>query len=412
MRWLTSLTVLVMLASFGRSADWPGWLGPKRDGTSTEKVTAWTGDLPVVWRVPVGPGHSSPVVAGGVVYLHTKAKDREAEEVTAYDAATGKVRWATSYPREKFATLFGTGPQATPVVADGKVYSFGATGILASFDAAGGALRWSVDTKKEFMAPSLTFGAACSPLIDGDHVVVNVGGKGASVVAFDKNSGKVAWKSLDERASYSSGIAAGKGDRRELVFLTQQGLRGLDPVDGAKRWDYPLVDRLNESSTTPVVVGDLILASSITYGMVGLKKAKSADGAVTVRQVWKNPQLTCYFSTPIPVGTAHVYLVTGSLGFFPTSALHCIEAATGKVLWTKPNVGKYHAALLKTGDDRMLMLTDLGDLVLFQPDPAGYKELARSKVVRGEQIWAHPALVDGKVYFRDEKDLLCLQLPK
>lgn len=378
MRWLCSLPLL-LLPAVASPADWPGWLGPKRDGTSTETVKPWRGDLPVLWRCPVGPGHSSPVVVGDTVYLHTKTRDREAEEVTAYDAASGKPRWTTSYPREPFSSLFGTGPQATPAVAAGRVYSFGATGILACFDAAKGTLRWQVDTRKTFAAPPLFFGAACSPLVEGGRVLVNVGGKGASVVAFDADKGDVVWKSLDDRASYSSGIARGKKPDREIIFLTQQGLRGLAADDGRKLWEFPLVDRLNESSTTPVVAGPLLLASSITYGTVGLKVIRSDDGMPRVNQVWKNPQLTCYFSTPIPVGEKHVYLVTGSLGLVPTSSLHCIETATGKILWTRPRIGKYHAALLKTGDGKMLMLTDAGDLVLFQPDPTGYKELARTQ---------------------------------
>jgi outer membrane protein assembly factor BamB len=112
------------------------------------------------------------------------------------------------------------------------------------------------------------------------------------------------------------------------------------------------------------------------------------------------------------VGKKHVYVVTGELSRKPTSALHCVETETGKVLWTVEKVGKYHAAMLRTADDKLLLLSDLGDLVLFDPDPARFKELARSKVAKGEGIWAHPALVDGRVYFRDDKELICLQMPQ
>jgi len=159
-----------------------------------------------------------------------------------------------------------------------------------------------------------------------------------------------------------------------------------------------------------VVVDDVLLASSITFGMVGLKLQKK-EGKVAAKQEWMNKALTCYFSTPIPVGKKHVYVVTGVASLTAaTSSLHCVEVESGKVLWTVPKVGKYHAAMLRTADDKMLLLSDLGDLVLFEPDPAGYKELARSKVVKGEQIWAHSALSDGRVYFRDEKELICLQM--
>src|SRR5262249_6600191 len=124
--------------------------------------------------------------------------------------------------------------------------------------------------------------------------------------------------------------------------------------------------------------------------------------------------LTCYFSTPVSVGKEHLYLVTGKLPnplapkTPPVATLHCVEAKTGKVLWSRPKVGEYHASLLRTGDDRLLMLEEFGDLVLLQPDPKEYKELARTKVC--DKTWAHPALANGLLYLRDEKDVLCVQL--
>src|SRR5262245_33858354 len=178
MTWLRSLPLLLILAATSAGADWPQWLGPKRDGSSTEKVKPWKGDLKVLWRQAVGPGHSSPVVAGGKVYLHTKVKDKEAEEVSAYDAMTGKRLWNTPYDRARFFSPFGTGPQATPAVVDGKVYAFGATGVLSCFDEKG-KIAWQVDTLKTFKAKNLFFGAASSPLVEGDKVIVQVGGKDA-----------------------------------------------------------------------------------------------------------------------------------------------------------------------------------------------------------------------------------------
>ncbi len=411
MRSLRWLPLLLLVAAPALAEDWPGWLGPRRDGTSKEIIKPWKGDLKVLWRAAVGPGHSSPVVANGKVYLHARVKDKQAEELLAFDAKTGDKLWAKSYPRGFFFSPFGTGPQATPTVAGGKAYTYGSTGILTCFDAEKGDQLWQVSTEKEFKPPSLFFGRACSPLVEGDKVLLNVGGKGSSVVAFGKDKGDVVWKSLDDPPSYSSGIAVGEGKDRRAVFLTGLGVRGLRMIDGKKLWEFPLKDKLNESSTTPVVAGGLLLAGSVTFGMVGLKVEPAGDGAFEAKRVWQNPKLTCYFSTPIPVGQKHVYVVTGVATLAAaTSSLHCVEIDTGKAVWTVPKVGKYHAAMLKTADDKMLLLSDLGDLVLFEPDPAGYKELARSKVVKGEQIWAHPAPSDGRVYFRDEKELICLQM--
>jgi outer membrane protein assembly factor BamB len=410
MNWLRSIAVLILFIHPAQAADWPQWLGPHRDGVSSEKIKPWKGELKVLWRKAVGPGHSSPIVANGKVYLHAQVKGEDKEEILSFDAQTGEKTWNTAYPRGPFSSIFGTGPQATPALSTGKVYSFGATGILACFDAKSGSIDWQIDTKKEFKPPSLYFGVACSPLINGKNVIVNVGAKGASIVAFTRDKGEVAWKALDDRASYSSGINLPNDAQRQVVFLTQQGLRGLAADDGKKLWEFPLVDKLNESSTTPVAIGDMLLASSVTYGMVGLKLERKG-GETTPTQVWKNPKLTCYFSTPIPVGKKHVYVVSGVAALFgASSTLHCVEVDTGKIVWSKEKIGTYHAAMLRTADDKMLLLSDLGDLILFDPNPEGYKELARSKVVRGERIWAHPALSNGKVFFRDDKELICLKM--
>src|SRR5262249_2627313 len=171
-------------------------------------------------------------------------------------------------------------------------------------------------------------------------------------------------------------------------------------------------DDLLENSTTPARVGDLLLASSITLGSVGLQLEKEA-GKPAVKEAWKAPRLTCYFSTPVAVGTEQIYLVTGSspIPFSkepPEATLRCVEPATGKVLWSKPKVGEYHGCLLRTGDNKLLMLDDAGNLMLLEPNTKEYRELARSKVCG--KTWAHPALVDGRLHVRDEKELLCLQL--
>jgi outer membrane protein assembly factor BamB len=410
MPWLRSLSLVLFCAPAARAADWPQWLGPTRDGISPEVVRPWKDPPKVVWRQPVGEGHSSPVVAQGQVFLHTKVKEKDEEELTAFDARTGVVQWRVSYPRAAFKSLFGHGPRATPAVQGGRVYTFGITGVLTCFDTATGKQAWQADTLAQFGAKNLFFGVSTSPLVEGHRVLVNVGGKGASVVAFDKDKGHVLWKSLDDPASYSSPIRFEHDQREQVVFLTQRGLVSLNPADGTPYWQFPLVDKLLESSTTPVRAGDLLVGSSITYGSVGLR-LETKEGNPAVREVWKDPSLTCYFSTPVPVGGEHLYMVIGKLplgGGKAEASLRCVEAKTGKELWTRARVGKYHAALIRTGDGKLLLLDDASNLVLLDPDPKEYRELARAAIC-GE-TWAHPALADGRLFVRDEKELLCLQV--
>jgi outer membrane protein assembly factor BamB len=401
-----SLGILLFCAATASADDWPQWLGPTRDGVSTVKVAPWKEPPKVVWQQAVGAGHSSPIVAGGRVFLHVKAKDKDEEEIAAFDAKSGKELWRQAYPRAPFKSPFGVGPRATPIASGGRVYTFGVTGVLACWQADDGKPVWQVDTTQEFKPAALVFGVSCSPIIEEGNLVVNVGGPGASVVAFKKETGLVAWKVLDDKASYSSPIAIGRGKDRQIIVLTHEGLVGLSPAQGKALWRFGLVDKLSESSTTPVLAGDLLLASSVTYGSACLR-LETRDGAPGFAEAWKNPALTCYISTPAVVGD-RAFLVTGTIIPPPSATLRCVELKTGKVLWSRPDTGRYHAALVRTAEDRLLMLDDDGGLALLDPSPAEYKELARSKICG--PTWAHPALVDGRLYVRDNKALLCLQV--
>jgi len=407
---IRSLLILLIAVSFSPAADWPQWLGPTRDSASPEKVAVWKNAPKVLWRHPIGEGNSSPIVVGDRVFLHSKVKDKNEEEVLALDVKDGEEVWRKTYARAAFKSLYGNGPRATPAVVDGKLYTFGITGVLTCWSTSDGKQIWQEDVLKLFGAKNLFFGASSSPLIEGASVVVAAGGKGASVVAFDRDKGAIAWKSQDDKASYSSPITVAKGKERQIVCLTADGVISLNPSNGDLFWRFPLKDKLFESSTTPGRAGDILLASSITFGSAGLR-LETKDGKPTQSEAWKDPKLTSYFSTPVAVGDEHIYLVIGSnpLAGGPAQAdLHCIEAKTGQVLWTRPKVGQYHASLLRTGNDKLLMLEDKGDLVLVDPNAKEYKELARAKVCGA--TWAHPALAGGKLYLRDDKEVICLQL--
>lgn len=402
MRSLT-LLALLFIAPAVNAEDWPGWLGPRRDGSSTDVVPAWKDPLKVAWKKPVAEGHSSPVVSGKTAVLHTRGTMPNTETVTAFNAATGDTIWSKSYGVVPFKSLFGGGPRGTPTIADGKVYTFGITGVLTCFNLDSGEQLWQVDTLKEFGAKNLFFGTSCSPLVAEGKVFVNVGGKGASLVAFDAKDGKVAWKGLDDSASYSSPILLKTGDSKTVVFLTGANLVGVDPADGKVRWTVPFKDKIAESSTTPVVAGDVLFGSSITLGSTGLKlKGDSAE------KLWMEPGLTCYFSTPVAVKD-NLYIVTGGLGPQASATLRCIDPTSGKELWQRGNVGKYHASLIRTGDNKLLMVEEKGDAVLLDPNPKEYRELARSKICGN--TWAHPGIAGGKLYLRDNRELVCVELP-
>jgi outer membrane protein assembly factor BamB len=410
MRWHAVLVVL-MWASVARAGDWPQWLGPNRDGSSPEKVSPWKEAPKEVWRVELDQGFSAPVVADGRVFIHARVKDKEEEEVLALDARTGKQLWRASYARARFTSMLGNGPRATPTVVLGKVYTLGITGVLSCFEAASGKKLWQVDTVKKFQAAQPRFGFCSSPLVEGNRVLVSVGGKGCAVVAFDTDNGEVIWSALDAAHTTSSPVATvvrPKPDefRRQALFVTGRGLVALNPVDGDVAWEFPLADQAIATSPTPLVVDDLILASSMSYGGVGLRVA-AKDGKLTADKVWANADLTGYFSSPVLVGKEHVYMVTAVLLPQPSATLRCLEVKTGKELWAKKDVGDYHAGLIRTGDDKLLLLSDSGHLKLIDSSPKEYRELASSKVCGG--TFVTPALAGGMIYVRDDKAVICVK---
>ncbi|HEV3385153.1 MAG TPA: PQQ-binding-like beta-propeller repeat protein [Gemmata sp.] len=405
-RFLAASSLIFAMAVSLEAADWPQFLGPKRDNTTPEEVAPWKGELKALWKMPVGEAHSSPVVADGIVYIFAHPKGGNTDSLSAFDAKTGELKWKNEYDRIPFTSQFGDGPGSTPVVRSGKVYTFGSTGILACWNTKTGDIVWKVDTSKEFKPSNLRFGISTSPIMIGeDKVVVMVGGKGAGVVAFDVKNGKTVWQATDDPPSYSSPIFADK----QLIFLTGSNLLGLSTA-GKELWSIPFKDLLNESSTTPIMLGDMAIASSVTAGTIAVRVSEK-DGKYSTEKVWDNKALTCYFSTPVPSGD-YLYMINGAL-LAKSITLRCVEAKTGKLAWEKKNVGRYHAAILRCGPEgkeRMLMLDDNGFLTLFEVNPKEYKELAKSKVCG--LTWAHPALVDNNLYLRDEKELICIPLSK
>jgi outer membrane protein assembly factor BamB len=402
------LMFLLFTSGALHAEDWPQWLGRNRDGSTAETISSWKGDLKEAWKKPVGEGNSSPVVAGGLVFLHTKVKGQDVEMVQAFDAKSGDLKWEKSYAKAKFKPLFGEGPRSTPCVAGDRLVTFGNTGVLSCWKVSDGELVWQVDALKEFKEPNLFFGVSCSPIVVDDQVLIMVGKGQTGVASFQLKDGAVAWKAGGDPASYSSPIIFGAGAARQIIFLTGANVLSLSPK-GEVLWKHPFVDKLSESSTTPIKVGERVIVSSVKTGAVALKLTEK-DGKPAVVPDWKNPELTCYFSTPVPAGKDHVYMVTGVASLTgATITLRCVETATGKETWSKPKMGKFHAAILKLGDGNLLLHDDSGNLVLLAPDVKEYKELARAKVC-GE-TWAHPAIANGYLYVRDGKELYCYKLP-
>ncbi|MFM8274171.1 MAG: PQQ-binding-like beta-propeller repeat protein [Gemmata sp.] len=400
-----SLLSLLALAPALRAGDWPQLHGPARDGHSAETKLNWDwpkGGPPVVWKADAGTGWASPVVSGESVVLFHRVGDDEI--VLCLNALTGKERWRHAYPtkyRDDFN--FDNGPRATPTVADGTVLALGADGDLTALELATGKRLWARNLMADYKPPKGFFGVACSPLVAGKRVLVNVGARGAGVVCFDAGTGKELWKATDDAASYSSPVAADVDGRPAAVFLTRAGLRVLAREDGKSLYDFPWRPRDNNSvqGATPLVWKDevFLTVSYSTGGALVKLKGGSAEEA------WSNDKsLSSQYNTPVRVGD-HLY---GTHGRSDVGAaqLRCVEWKTGAVKWSE---AKFGVASVLAVDGGLLALNETGEVVRFDASPDGYKERARAALLT-KPTRPSPALANGLLYARDGKQLVCVSL--
>jgi outer membrane protein assembly factor BamB len=412
-RWIVGVVVAscalgsgALRAAEDPTPDWPQFLGPTRDGVyhGGDVARRWgKSGPPVVWQRDVGQGFSGPVVAGKRLILFHRVGDREVAD--CLDATTGEPLWSDGTPatyRDDFG--FDEGPRATPAVADGRVYTFGAQGVLTCRDLASGKPAWSVDTAARFGAAKGFFGMACSPLVEGDAVILTVGGKGgAGVVAFDRKTGDVLWKATDSAASYASPVAAMVGGKRRVFALTAGGLAVLDPASGALVGRFPFRPpvRTSVSAATPIVVGDAVFLSA-SYGAGAVLLKLAADRPP--EPAWSGDEsLSNHYATSVH-HRGFLYGFHGRQEQGPS--LRCVELATGKVRWDEEGLGA--GTLIVAGDD-LLVLTEKGQLVSAPATPEGFEPVGRAQVLPFE-CRAHPALAAGRLYARSPKKLVCVDL--
>ena len=417
--------------------DWPGLLGPSRDGRSAETGLdlGWgEGGPPVLWETRVGLGFSGPVIAGERVFFF----DREGEKarLRALDAKTGAEQWQSTYPTSYEDSYgFSPGPRASPLVDGERVYTFGVEGRLRCLEARSGALRWEVDTAERFSVVQNFFGVGASPLVEGDLLIVPVGGSpkdsprihsgqvrgnGTGLVAFDKLTGAVRWSITDELASYSSPVAATLHGRRFGFALMRGGLVAFDPASGKVSFTFPWRSSKVESvnAATPVVVGDRVLLSE-SYGPGGVLLRVPREGGPEV--VWKDPpvqrqqSLRLHFMTPI-VHEGTIYASSGSGA--DDAELRAVSLETGEVLWRQPGLGR---ATLLFADRHLIVLTEFGRLLAVRPNPKRYEVVADGTLSRpgasgesllGNPSWAPPALANGRLYLRGKDRLVAFRLTK
>ena len=396
--WYLIGAVLSAEAADHSTAEWAQWRGPNRDGISSETrfLKNWPQEGPkVLWHIPLGDGYSGISIAQGKVY--TMFADGNDEFVVCLDASDGVEIWRFR-SGAKFTEQRGDGPRSMPTVHGDSVFALGAEGKLYALNARDGTKLWSHNFVEEFDSKIPTWGFSSSPLIEGNLVLVEAGGKdGKSIVAFDKKSGDMVWTTHTDEVGYSSPIAIDFGGVRQSIFLTSKTLLSLAPENGDIYWKYPWPEGINIA--TPIFIPDdkIFISASYDKGAVLLRMTTDENG-IGVEEIWKSRVMKNHFNSSV--------LQDDYLYGFDNAILTCIEVNTGKEQWRQRGFKK---GSLLLADDHLIILGEGGKLALAEANPNEYREKARFQLF-DDKCWTVPTLAGGKLYLRNQKEMVCLDL--
>lgn len=397
---MRTLLITLIAASSAVADDWPHWRGPQRNGISAETgwLDAWpTSGPPLLWKADVGIGFSSMAVADGRVYTIGHANDNDT--VFCLDAEKGTVVWRHSYESDLGDKFFEGGPTSTPTVDGNRVYTLGRWGDVFCFDAATGKIVWSVNLQKTGGFPPPAWGFGGSPLIHETLVVLNVGDAG---VALNKATGKVVWKSAATESGYSTPLPLRRGDDTLLLLGSAKSYLAVDAKTGVEAWRVKWVTQYGVNAADPVVNGDAAFISS------GYQK-----GGAVVRfgkgepEIQRPSRVLRTQMNPAVLLGGHLYGIDGDTT--EKTSLKCVEFATGVEKWATPVTG---AGAVAAADNRLIVLTGTGELMIAPASPAAFAPTARAKVIGGK-CWTVPVLANGRIYCRNaDGQVVCVDVRK
>ena len=379
------------------STDWPQWRGPTRDCQLSPAV--WPDSvsedaLVQNWRVELGPSYSGPIVVGDRVIV-TETQDRASEVVRALDRRSGEELWRQKWPGAMsvpfFAKANGDWIRSTPATDGEHVYVAGIRDVLVALRVDSGEEVWRTDFTQEFGSDVESFGFVCSPLIDGDAVIVQCG---AGTVKLNKRTGETHWLIPDSTngmsgGAFSSPVIATIAGRRQLVVQTRADLMGVDLASGEKLWSTNVPAYRGMNILTPLVIGDSVF--TCTYGGGAAVYAVSQDGEkLSVATAWDN-NTQGYMSSPTLID-GHVYVHLKNQRFA------CLDPVDGTERWRSTPFGKYWSMVVN--GDRILALDQRGQLMLIDADPKEFRILDQRQI-SDQETWAHLAVSGDQVFVRE-----------
>jgi outer membrane protein assembly factor BamB len=395
--------------------DWPLYRGPNQDGISNEKINVqWNGDGPkVAWRKQTNTGFSSFAVSDGKAFTQVVREiNGDSREIClALDAATGRERWFADIAKgEGYSgggeAGGGDGPRSTPTASGGKVYLLTPDLVVHCLNGSTGKTIWKRDLIKQNHGRNIGWNSAASVAIDGNLVFVGGGGRDESMLALNKNTGAVVWKSGDEKITHSTPVVTTILGQRQVIYFMQSGLVSVDAKTGRILWKYPYPYNVS-TAISPVVSGDIVyLSAGYDVGSSACRIEK--DGSrYSATRLWFSPgnePVVNHWSTPV-CKEGYLY---GMFGFkkFKKGPMKCVELATGKEMWSHPGFGQGNVILV---GDRLVALAEDGNLVIVEATPDSYKEICRTRAFQ-DKCWTTPAFADGKIYVRSISEGICFDV--
>ena len=375
------------------------------------------------WRAKIANGYSGPTVAGGRVYITDPiASPAQIERVHCFDAKTGTKIWSYDYSCKYENIEHRDGPRASVTIDENRAYSLGTMGHFYCFNAITGEVLWSKDLNTEYAIRMPTWGIASCPVIENNLVIVHIGGKeNASIVAFDKITGKEQWRALNDPVSYSAPIVIDQAGKRVLVCWTAERIVGLAPATGELYWQHEYnPGRIYQNIASPVYSNNYLFVSSFFDGSLLLKLNPDK---LAVEEIWRckgqgvqnTDSLHCCISTPIIEGN-YIY------GIDSYGELRCLDLHTGDRIWESLEVvrkARWANVYMIRQEDKVWMFNERGELIISKLSSRGYKEISRTKLIeptegqlgqRGGVCWSHPAFAYKHVFVRNDEELLCADL--
>ena len=402
---LTTLVVLATVITFDAHAQWTQFGGPGQNFKVEGKGLSekWPAEGPrKIWTRKLGEGYSAILAEGDRLYTMYRAGAKEV--VTSLGANTGETLWEFGYvslPPEGHDAEWGKGPNATPLLTDGSIYTIGVAGIMHCLDAATGKLLWSHNLLGEFGGNVLVLGYSSSPIAYKDTVIVLVGGKDQSIVAFDKNDGHVVWKNLSFENSYSTPRIMKICGEDQLVTFMGTEVIGVDPHTGVLKWQYPIRNEYKQNITMPSLLDDdLLFISTWKAGSRGLKLVKGEP--FRVEELWSTRKVHSFYESSVLIGD-YVY---GSSGPPEAHLMSAINVRTGKIAWRQR--GFASANVVAVGD-RLIILDENGHLALATPGPEGLTVHSKIQLLKRPSRTV-PTVVGNVVYVRDAESIMALDL--